>query len=220
LLKQPFPISITSDETGTPILHFINVKYESPFTNFTHKKAKPKPQQLAIKHEPHPSNSQEVNKNTEEKFSRVAGRVTLSNNDLIAASIGYSSVCGINRYGTGIHRIRFQIITKKNEGIFFGILTSKQDITARAPELPSVYGWRDFDRTIVNGNAQLKAHKEKNIEPGDQLTLTMDCDHVKLALTHHRLNQKVQLSVDMSKCPLPWKLLVSSYGEDTIAILH
>jgi len=219
LLKQPFPISLISDEKRTSTFRFIKVKYESPLTNFTHGKVKPK-QHLTIKYEPRASDSQQVNTSIDEKFYRVAGHAILSEDGLTATSFGYSSVCGIKLYGRGIHSIRFRIIAKKNEGIFFGILTSTQEITARAPELPSVYGWRDFDRTIVNGNAQLKARQENNIQPGDQITLTVDCDHAKLALSHHQLNRRIQLSIDVHKCPFPWRLVVSSYGEDTIAILH
>jgi hypothetical protein len=99
-------------------------------------------------------------------------------------------------------------------------MTSMQDIIARASELQSVYGWRDFDRAIINGNAQLKAHKEKHIHAGDLFTLTVDCDHAKLSLTHHHIKQKVQMPININNCPRPWKLLVTSYGEDVISIIH
>jgi hypothetical protein len=218
LLKLPFPISVVSDEKPVSKIHFIKVKYEPPVTNYVYVKEKYKPHPI-IKSELHSSVLKQANTSIKERFGQVAGRVGLSEEDLVATCVGYSSICGIKQYGTGIHRIRFRIIAKKHEGIFFGILTSMQQMTARASELPSVYGWRDFDRAIINGNAQLKAQKEKNIEPGDQMTLTIDCDRAELSLTHHQLKQKVQMPINRNNCPLPWTLLVSSYGNDTISML-
>jgi hypothetical protein len=219
LLKLPFPISVISDEKPVSKIHFIKVKYEPPVTDALYAKEKSK-QYSTIKVESHSSVSKQANSSAEERFYQVAGHVGLSEGDLVATCVGYSSICGIKHYGTGIHRIRFRIIAKKHEGIFFGILTSMQHMIARASELPSVHGWRDFDRVIINGNAQLKARKEKNIEPGDEMTLIMDCDRAEISLTHHQLKQKVQMPVDLKKCPLPWTLLVSSYGDDVISMLR
>lgn len=214
LLKKPYPIGISVDDAPTAMIKFIKINYKSPFIQTSDQKQKAK--QTPIKQE----TLTVTNKVIKEKFNQTAGHATLSDKDLIVTFVGYSSVQGINRYGTGIHKIKFEIIDKKNEGIFFGIINADKDITPRASELPSVYGWRDFDRLINNGNAQLKARQENNIQSGDLIILTIDCDHPKLILFHQQLNEKVTLNVDINKSPLPWKLLLSSFGLDVIAINH
>ncbi|CAF2475408.1 unnamed protein product [Rotaria sp. Silwood2] len=219
LIKQPFPIGVGTDEKSTSIIRFIKITYDSLIYNSAQAKVN-KEQQSSVKLESHSSFLQEINTAAEERFYQVAGRVKLAENGSVATCVGYSSIYGIKLYASGKHSIRFRVVAKKNEGIFFGILTSAQEMTARSTEMPSAYGWRDFDRAIINGNAQLKGYREKNIEPDDQMTLTIDCDHTELALTHHRLKKKVQLSVDLNNCPLPWRLLVTSYGEDIISIVR
>ncbi|CAF3480180.1 unnamed protein product [Rotaria sp. Silwood1] len=219
LLKKPFPIGVITDTTPTSTLRLIRVTYDPPVPASTLSKANTE-QHSTIQLESRSSFLQETNTNADERFHQVVGRVKLSEDGLVAACVGYSSICGIKLYASGTHNILFRVISKKNEGIFFGILSSMQGMTARSTELPSAYGWRNFDRTILNGNAQLKGYKEKNIAPGDHMTLTIDCDHNQLVLAHHRLKQKAILSVDVSKCPCPWRLLVSSFGEDTICIVR
>lgn len=215
LIKQPYPIGIVNDQTQTIPLHFIKVKYQSPFNK--HIKSK---QIIKKQIQLNSSDSQHFTSSVEEKFHRIYGHANLSDDNFTFTSFGYSSVLGLKSYGNSIHKIKFKIISRKNQGIFFGIISSEQQITPRASELPSVYGWRDFDRTIIDGNAQLKVHKDKFIQTDDQLTLTIDCDHAKISLTHHQVNQKIQLTVHLNKSPLPWKLLVTSYGQDIISIIH
>jgi hypothetical protein len=219
LLKEPFPISLITDEKAKTTINIIKVKYEPPVTDALRAKLKFQ-HHLTSKKESHSPDSKHITIEGDERFGRGAGHVTLSDDDSVATFVGYSSICGKKLYSSGTQRIRFRIIAQKNEGIFFGVMSSKHAITARASELPSVYGWRDFDRPIMNGNAQLKSYKERNIEPGDRLTLTVDCTNSKLTLTHHQLEGKIYLSIDSKKCPLPWKLLVSSFGDDVIAIVH
>lgn len=204
LIQKSFPIVLTHDNQPSSIIRFIKIKYNSPFIHSNQINIKSKPQSIIF--------------NTEEKFSQISGHATLSDNNLTVNFHGFSSVSGIKTYENGTHRINFEIIDKKHEGIFFGIITASKELTPRASELISVYGWRDFDRIIMNGDAQLEAHKDKNIEPGDKLTLIIDCEHLKLVLLHHQLKKKIEMSINLRKCPFPWKLIISSFGEDIISI--
>lgn len=218
VLQKPFPISLISEDSPSSSIRYIKAHYDPPLTESDHRDLTMKLNQT-IKLQSRNGLLAEPSSNDKEQFHRIAGHVKLVENGSLATFVGYSSISGVKVYAVGTHRIRFRVVAKKNEGIFFGIMTMMQEMIARATELPSVYGWRDFNRAIFNGTAQLKAYKDKNIQPGDELTLSIDCNHSEISLTHHRLRRRVQISVDMSKCPLPWKLVVSSYGEDTICIL-
>ncbi|CAF1105194.1 unnamed protein product [Rotaria magnacalcarata] len=219
LLKLPFPIGLISDPSSSSSIQSIKVTYEPPVTSSVYTKMNARTNS-AVQLESRSFLVIESPSAAEERFHRFAGHVRLSENSSVATCVGYSSVCGAKVYLSGVHRIRFRIIAKKNDGIFFGILTSSQEITARATELPSVYGWRDFDRAIMNSTSLSKTYKEKSIQANDRLTLTINCDNAQLVLTHHRLKHKLELSVNLDHCPLPWKLLVSSYGEDKIGIIN
>ncbi|CAF3349463.1 unnamed protein product [Rotaria socialis] len=219
LLKLPFPIGLVSDPSPSSSIKSIKVTYEPPVNSSVHSKMNARTNST-VQLESRSFLVVEPKSVAEERFHRFAGHVRLSENNSVAACVGYSSVCGTKVYLSGTHRIRFQIAAKKNEGIFFGILASTQEITARATELPSAYGWRDFNRAIMNGTALPKTYKEKTMQPADRITLTINCENAELVLTHHRLKNKLALSVNLAHCPLPWKLLVSSYGEDKISIIN
>ena len=219
LIKKPIPISLYVDESPTSAVYLLKVSHELHEPKSVPVKLKPR-QRSKVRVESPSVLLQEASATVGERFYEFAGRVKVSESGLVAKFIGYSSTTGMKQYNTGVHRINFRIVDKKNEGIFFGILTSVKHVTPRSTELQSVYGWRDFDRVIINSYPPSKAHKEKNIILGDEVTLTIDCKRFKLSLIHHRQKRKVQLSVDTNECPLPWKLLVSSYGEDVICIIH
>lgn len=223
LMKQPFPVGLTKDDSPSSTVNMIKTTYNPPIPTATN--AATYVMQVGVnddssnKLESHTSFLKNTETNVDDHFHRFAGHVKLSENGLVATCVGFSSICGMKLYTTGAHRIQFRINAKKNDGLFFGILSSTKQITARATELPSAYGWRDYTRTIINGSLHPKAYREKNIERGDLITLTIDCDNAEILLTHHDLKHKLRLSVNLNECPLPWKLLVSSFGGDTIAIL-
>ena len=219
LIKKPIAISFYVDESPKYAVYPLKVSHESTVPKSVPPKLKTR-QRSKVRVESPSVLLQGASATVGERFHEFAGHVKVSENGLVAKFIGYSSIIGIKQYNTGVHRINFRIIDKRNEGIFFGILTSIKRITPRSTELQSVYGWRNFDRVIINSYPQSKAHKEKTILPGDEVTLTIDCKRFMLSLIHHRQRRKVQLSVDTDECPLPWKLLVSSYGEDVICIIH
>jgi hypothetical protein len=51
--------------------------------------------------------------------------------------------------------------------------------------------------------------KQVNITTtGDEIILTLDCDNKQIQLQHHRTKRLAQLSVDLDKCPFPWKIVI------------
>ncbi|CAF2467638.1 unnamed protein product [Rotaria sp. Silwood2] len=159
-----------------------------------------------------------------EIFDQAIGSVTLSEKNLVATCsepyYHYSSICGKNSYLTGTHRIRFRIenITVKN--LFFGILTSSQQIIPWMIDSSSIYGWWGLEWIIINGKEQC-VKKDNILKIGDEVTLVLNCENRQIQLEHHRTNRLAQLSVNIQKCPLPWKILVSlSNRNDCVRILH
>lgn len=217
LLNDPFPISVGSDPKNPPNLHFLLINYQSPFKFFNRNKFQEKDKKL-VQTKPQTFQSETVQVDIDERFDKIAGHAVVSDDDSIVSFVGFSSVQGFKSYATKIHQIRLEIVEEKHQGLFIGIISSKQKITPRSSELATVYGWRDFDKTINDGNAQLNNKKNKFLIRNDQLTFIIDCEHHKISLIHHRLNQKLLLTIDTQKCPFPWKFLLTSYGEDVVAI--
>lgn len=218
LLSDPFPISLGTDPKNPANLHFIMINYQSPLKFFNKNKFQEKEKKSAQTKPQTFQTEAKVQVDIDERFDKIAGHAILSDDDAIVSFVGFSSAQGYKSYSTKIHQIRLEILEQKHQGLFIGIISSKQKITARSSELATVYGWRDFDKQILNGNAQLNNKKTQFILANDQLTFIIDCEHYKIALIHHRLNQKLLLAIDTHKCPFPWKFLLTSYGEDVVAI--
>jgi hypothetical protein len=58
------------------------------------------------------------------------------------------------------------------------------------------------------------------MERRDEVTLILKCDHQQIQLEHHRTKRTLQLSIDITTCPFPWKIIVElpTYG-DCVRIL-
>ena len=209
-LTRSSPMSIEDDDKTSSSIRSIKVNYESPefyYAPILHKaerKIPLPPQAISF---------------TDERFYKTVGRAKLSEKGRVATCFGYSSISGSKQYSTGIHWIRFRILAKRNDGLFFGIMSDSQEMTARATESASVYGWRDFARIILNGKAHPRVDIDKVIQNGDALTLALDCDSNRIVLTHHRTKRDLQLPIDIKACPFPWRLLVASFGDNCVGIL-
>ncbi len=161
----------------------------------------------------------------EEKFDSKTD-AKLSENSLIATcSPRYGSpgaiVYGVNSYSTGIYDISFRIEKKGLSRLFFGIYSSSKkriDAISSGNE-NSVYGWWDMDSEVLNGSRR-EGGSEHIISTGDKLVFTLDCAHQQIQLYHIRENRQAQLSVDLDKCPFPWKIIVKlTANYDCVRIL-
>ena len=159
-----------------------------------------------------------------ERFGQAVGAASLSEDGLRAAYLdhigSHGSTCGVTLYSSGVHSIRFQIVGDWGHYFFSGILTSLQEITARAFETPSAYGWWDFESRVVHGEVG-RLGKGDFIEKDDELILTIDCDRRQIQLSHHRTNTDDHLSIDLQVCPFPWKFLVGfDWRGGCVQLLH
>jgi hypothetical protein len=208
LIETPVNINIIEDEHNTSSIRLIKIK-----ENCNEQKSDSANQSL-----------REFYPLSDEIFDQAIGSVTLLDKNLLATRLDlcyyHSSTCGKNSYFRGIHRIDFRIENKTTDNLFFGILSSSQQMIPWILHSSSTYGWWGFEWIVVNGKEQCN-HKDKIIKTGDRVTLILNCDNKQIQFEHHRTNTLVQLSIDLHKCPLPWKILVGlSNRNDSVRILH
>ncbi len=163
-----------------------------------------------------------TNENKVEKFEEVDGGAALSDDGLVAKYCfrtlsKYPIIYGYKRYSYGTHRIHFQIEKRGDLRFFFGMTTSLERISrviSTNIDNKSLYGWWGLNSIVVNG--LVHRNKEKNdIEKYDELTLVLKCDQQQIQLEHHRTKRLLQLSIDITICPFPWKIIVElpTYGD-------
>jgi hypothetical protein len=159
-----------------------------------------------------------------EKFAEIHGNITLSADGLTGYNTdgrwNGSCVSGIGRYSSRIHPIRIKIENKVSDFLFFGIITASQNLTSEISNVKSAYGWWELGYSVIGGNAKSESQK-KNINSGDELTLTLNCDNRLIQLQHHRTNTLVTIPIDLEQCPFPWKIVVRlDCKDDCVKILH
>ena len=158
----------------------------------------------------------------QEQFVRIFGQCKLSEENLVATQASYraglSQISGINEYSSGRHSIRFLVERKGVKNIFIGIHSPLAQVTATNFD-STVHGWWNLDYMIISGQSEGIYDKEI-LQTGDQVTLTLDCDRRQILLEHHRTSRLVQLPIELTVCPFPWKLLVRLLiAEDSLRIL-
>ncbi|CAF3654497.1 unnamed protein product [Rotaria sp. Silwood1] len=80
----------------------------------------------------------------------------------------------------------------------------------------SSYGWADYDDYFLGGTRQ---HRRtgwlfSHTKPNDIISITFDCNNRKIYYKNERNEKLQELSVDINKCPFPWKLHIHIYGRD------
>jgi hypothetical protein len=163
-----------------------------------------------------------------EKFVEIDGKATLSDDNrtvtcCLASILTQPIIYGINRYSTGKHQVRFRIDKMGDLRLFFGIIRSLENISRSGQAQNnnnSLYGWWDLNEAIVNGKVQTSKYRNI-VTTGDEVTLILDCDNKQVQLQHHRTKRLAQVSIDLDKCPFPWKIVIrlQSVG-DCVRILQ
>ena len=196
-LRKILQKSLNIDDKDSSVIHLIKIEHH-----------------LKIP-EPSVNSSIDLLLNPQEKFSKVIGASTLSNDGLVSTHSGFifgcSNISGTNLYSSGINQIHFRLEKISTTCPFFGIYSSSQELTTHILSSPSVYGWWEFDQTIINGQKH-GCQTNKIFQSGDEITLTLDCTNKYIFLQHHRTKKIVQHSINIQLCPLPWKILVRLYG--------
>ena len=155
-----------------------------------------------------------------ENFDKFVGSIILSKDRLTATCSGSnwngSTISGINLYSSGVHPIRFQIIKKGRNNLFFGITSLLKDSNPWNRKTPFAYGWWEIPFTPE----EEQLPKDSAIQSGDQVTLTLDCITGHIQFEHHRTNRYIDERITDEQCPLPWRLAVVLYTPgDSVRIL-
>lgn len=156
-----------------------------------------------------------------ETFNSLHKTAELSEENHVATRMGSPwfdnvNVNGSNRYSIGIYHIRLRIEKVGDLSMFIGISSSDDTLLFLSK---STYGWWDLNETNTKSE-NVPNREDRMIKSGDDVTLTLNCDQQQIQLQHHRMNQSVQLKVDVNKCPFPWKLFIKlSNTDDSIRIL-
>jgi hypothetical protein len=125
----------------------------------------------------------------------------------------YSHIEEKAEFSSGEHTLRFKIEQyKSNSFILFGIISKMTSEVNNSYENPTFYGWTGNSLVYLAGNARTnyKGYRS-DIQAGDTLILTLDCDREIISLTNERTHRTYDLEVDIAKCPLPWQPNVRFY---------
>lgn len=161
--------------------------------------------------------------NTQERFSRVLGSVTLDGEGLVARRTNtdwnYEYVLGEQSYYEGRHTIPFRIERSGEPyNIFFGCISSAAFRNRISINSTSAVGWAGFNQVFQHGvhNSDPNSHgyQSNEIAVNDVLSLTFDCDKRQIELFHEDTNKRHILNVDVQQAPLPWQLLVMLADRD------
>jgi len=171
----------------------------------------------------HDDEKEEVNT---DRFEIIAGQLSLSDdNHLLTHSGGlfgtFGSVLSLKRYSTSTHVLRFRLESKSSNPIFLGIVSESEPFIPRTCKFPSAYGWRDTNFTVNKGQSTDNSNKigGRAFQSGDEIVLTLDCDHARLAFMHERTKITGTLEIDLQKCPLPWQIAISMVGMNDRVLL-
>jgi hypothetical protein len=156
---------------------------------------------------PPDQNIRNLSKSISERFEQIDKTFILSEDGLVAkclkSDLRTSSIRGNRCYSTGIHHISFRIEQKKSKYLFLGVTTLHQKTFALTSTTPKANGWWELELSIVNGRLHEKS-SARSIRTGDEVTLTLNCDHRQIQFEHHRTKQIAQMPIDLKKCPFPW----------------
>ncbi|CAF0772933.1 unnamed protein product [Adineta steineri] len=161
----------------------------------------------------------------EEIFDKCIGDVRIEENGYVVTrgtSINSGEVRGKQEYTSGKHRLRFSIEKKSSAWIFIGIISKTTPIKQNSYKSLSFYGWASYDHYYAGGLIKRKGDifSVYDILENDTIELLINATAQIVQYTNERTKQTQQLTVDITKCPLPWQILINLNGcEDRIRLL-
>lgn len=157
-----------------------------------------------------------------EKFQEVDGGAAITDDGHLVRYCfrtlnKYPIVYGSNRYTTGTHEIRFRIDKRGELRSFVGIIASSERVSrviSIETDNKSLYGWWGLNIFVKNGKTQ-RIPEKTDLEKSEDITFIIKCDQHQIQLEHRRTKRLLQLSIDPSTCPFPWRVVVelTSYGD-------
>lgn len=207
LIEEPTTISIIQDKKPASRIRGIKVIEQVP--QIEQSQDSQQPPYAHFIYETDSFNSEHSSESVPEYFVPIYGPCTLSKDKFLVTQSSYraglSQISGSTCYSQGRHSISFVIEKKSEKNIFVGIHSAANGISSSFDH--SIYGWWNLDYIIVNGEHECGESTE-SIQTGDKITLVIDCDNQQVQLEHHRTKALTCLTVDLSKCPFPWQILI------------
>ncbi|CAF1223465.1 unnamed protein product [Rotaria sp. Silwood1] len=114
----------------------------------------------------------------------------------------------------GKHRLRFKI-EKSSTWIFIGIISKTTPMKENSYKSLTSYGWVSQDHSYAGGWTRKKNDifsTYNNLLENDIIELVIDVTTQTLHYTNQRMNKPQKMTVDISKCPLPWQILINLSG--------
>lgn len=216
--KVESPLSVNLIEDKKSVIHLITIK-GTDFMNQDIEKTKI-----------YSITKRVLTSDIQEKFSKIIGPVTITDNGLLARYNGQNStfayILGEQLYSKGKQTVRFKIEQSQIPyNIFFGCVSSKINFNQIHYKSSMVAGWFGYNEVYQQSscitNVQMHGYDSDKIETYDILSLTFDCDERQIELYPERTKKIHELSIDTDKAPFPWQLLVIlTYENDSVRILY
>jgi hypothetical protein len=144
----------------------------------------------------------------QEIFERSSGNADFEDNGkVVYVKNGpdiYTEVRGKCEYTTGQHTLSLKV-EELNGWILFGIISQSTPLNIHSYASPSCYGWYNGEDFVYEGG-KIVCGPSNNALRNDTIHLVIDCDGRVIRLTNERMNQTLELQVDIQKCPFPWQL--------------
>lgn len=159
-----------------------------------------------------------------ERFDTTVGDIHIKEGGFVAihrASNTHGTIRGRYDYSSGSHQLQMKIEALKNKWVFFGIVSGKDSMHTKIYDLPSVHGWDGYFQ-VAPGGKKIKSIPscEYFWQQDDIADFVLDCDQKAIRLTNTRTELTREISVDIERCPLPWRLLVSLiYTTDSVRLV-
>jgi hypothetical protein len=154
-----------------------------------------------------------------DSFHQAVGDIHTIDHDLSimhGPSTGDATIRGKREYYSGTHRFRFQI-EKLNtpKWVFFGIVSKTAPLQSHLDKTPTTYGWAGHHQVWLNGihHHQYNGY-QCEMDTNHIIEVIIDCDKQKIHLTNETTSAIHEISVSITKCPLPWILYIGLYGAD------
>jgi uncharacterized coiled-coil protein SlyX len=116
----------------------------------------------------------------------------------------YTEIRGKYEYTTGRHTIALKV-EQLTGWILFGIISKSTALQVHSYTSPSCYGWYNGSHFVYTGG-QCVGGQGSDVAVDDTIQLVIDCNNRLIQLINERTGQKLELAVDVEKCPYPWQL--------------
>ena len=214
-IKRPSSVNLVYEESSA--IAWIAVKGKNTASGESASKEKP------------PEQGNQSKPTIQERFLQIIRPVSLSESGSVSKRVGsrtgFAHMRGQYKYSTSCFTIRFRIEQgARPYRIFFGCMSSEEELKENAFKCPQAVGWFGFDQVYEHGrctsNVSKYGYYSSKIDTNDELHLTLDCDNKQIRLFHEREKRTSILSVNTKLAPLPWQfLVVLCHAGDSVRIL-